>query len=191
MSEHPRHLTWNQAVKLWQKKENWNETNRVRRQFPYGHPNQPYTQMAYVRAINANTALKEKLAAKHGITPFEISVNMWRAGNNLRRRAPLMKEIKNAHWKRQLLRELVEKAWNPTARMNRRLRRPYAKSASPVRARTPVASPRRVKSAPSNHPKSKTPTPPHKREMNTKNTTWLATSNTPARPSKFKRVRTT
>lgn len=189
MSEHPRHLTLNQSMRLWEKKVNWNEKNQARRGLPYGHPNQVAAQMAYIRAINANTALKNNLAEKHGILPFEASVNMWRTGNVHRLRMPLMKEVKNAHWKRQLLRELAQKAWNPVARMNRRLRRPYAKSASPPRRRTPAASPRRVKSA--SPPRRRTPVAPHKRKMNTKNTSWLATSNVPARPSNFKKSKST
>ena len=176
-------------MRLWEKKVNWNEKNQARRELPYGHPNQVAAQMAYIRAINANTALKNNLAARRGITPFEASMNMWRTGNVHRRRIPLMKEVKNAHWKRQLLRELAQKAWNPVARMNRRLRRPYAKSASPPRRRTPAASPRRVKSA--SPPRRRTPVAPHKRKMNTKNTSWLATSNVPARPSNFKKSKST
>jgi len=189
----PQHLTLNQSMRLWHAKENWNETNRVRRQFPHGHPNQANAQAAYLRAVNAHIALQRRLARKHGMAPVNVGVNMWRTSEKHRRQVPLMKEVKNAHWKRQLLRELVEKAWNPTARMNRRLRRPYAKSASPVRARASSASPRRVKSAPSNRPKSKTPSPlpPHKRKMTTENIKWLATSNATARPSNSKRVRTT
>lgn len=139
------------------------------------------------RLEEANHQLTTNLARRYGITQNQVYTNLMRifpgflAKNTVSKNAAHAgshRMAKKAFQESGITRQLAEVTWNPERRANRVLRRPYAKSVSPVRS-----SPRRAMSAP-----RKAPSPP-RRQLTWTNINRIIEKNIPPLPSNFKKAR--
>jgi hypothetical protein len=185
-----KRLTINQSMRLWRKQNNLNKTHEARVILPFGHPNRPLANAAHQKAVNARANLMLHLSEKLNRTPFNVETMMWMNMSKHKAKSRVVNEIPRVWMKHGPLKEAHLLSWNPEIIFNVAARRPYAKSASPVRRRK-APSPRRASSAPPNRPKPKTP-PPHRRTLSTRNIKRVLALpvNSGRAPSFIKRART-
>lgn len=148
------------------------------------------------RLEQANAEVTQNLANRYGITQAQVYTNLmrvYRRFNNQRKiaknaaRAGSHRMAKKAFQESGITRQLAEMTWNPERRLNRLLRRPYAKSVSPVRS-SKTRTPRRATSAPRNRSPPKALSP-RRRQLTTAIVKRVIENNIPPLPSNFKKAR--
>jgi hypothetical protein len=208
----PQHLSINDSRRVFR---SYTKISNFQRNMQQGvhNANPAAAAVEFQRLQNANHQLTQNLAEKYGINQDQIYVNMFRtleghmaqnavarnvgrAGKAWQNRKAVERANAARARKRSspILRELVAVKYNPYKRVNRMLRRPYAKSASPYKSpRTPL---RRTMSAP-NRAKPKTPSPhrklnsPTAERITTETLNSIRPSHGPRAKRPAKRARTT